>query len=295
MFFRDLIRSKKSPHPHIIIYGNHSADWMEALSPPASVWKKIFRNQTPSVELITEGAVSSILAAKRDIVVIPLMEDHIVTCLGKCPEQYSRLLPHKEAVDVFRDKAAFAAYVAANNLSQLCPRTFTSPENAEFPCVLKRTDLNSGRGVAITMSLSQLKELLLEETWREQPFVLQELIATQTDYVAHCVCEDGRVLWHCAYAYDLGGINVIRGAGHPSKITSLRKSQLKAIEQLLLPIKYSGPCNVDFKILPNGQIKILEINPRLGGSLMRRENLKDLHSTLACIIKTARPSKVGSL
>jgi len=53
---------------------------------------------------------------------------------------------------------------------------------------------------------------------------------------------------------------------------------LSIFQGILKPLNFNGPCNIDFKLTPQGKLKIFEINPRLGGSLMHEENgdlLKD--------------------
>jgi carbamoylphosphate synthase large subunit len=57
-------------------------------------------------------------------------------------------------------------------------------------------------------------------------------------------------------------------------------------ESIIKHLNYSGPCNIDFKLI-NGTPKIFEINPRLGGSLMVSENLSALTQILKIIIQRA--------
>ena len=59
---------------------------------------------------------------------------------------------------------------------------------------------------------------------------------------------------------------------------------VSAVEALLRPLDYDGPVNVDFKRRADGRICILEVNPRLGGSLMRPENARDLRAALREIV-----------
>jgi carbamoylphosphate synthase large subunit len=54
----------------------------------------------------------------------------------------------------------------------------------------------------------------------------------------------------------------------------------------MLKAKYSGPCNIDYSY-QSSDLKIFEINPRLGGSLMKTENVKLLAQALTAIIKAA--------
>lgn len=67
-----------------------------------------------------------------------------------------------------------------------------------------------------------------------------------------------------------------------SKI-DINKEYINVFEKFLIPCKYSGICNIDF-IIVNDNIKIFEINPRLGGSLMMSLNRKDLVKILTSCI-----------
>jgi carbamoylphosphate synthase large subunit len=64
---------------------------------------------------------------------------------------------------------------------------------------------------------------------------------------------------------------------------------LHAVERLLTPLDYRGPVNVDYKIRPDGRVVILEVNCRLGGSLMRKENEQHLAKMLALLVRNAVP------
>jgi carbamoylphosphate synthase large subunit len=53
------------------------------------------------------------------------------------------------------------------------------------------------------------------------------------------------------------------------------------------PLDFNGPCNINYKIGADGNIRILEINPRLGGTLMAGSKREHLAGLLRCIIDNA--------
>jgi carbamoylphosphate synthase large subunit len=61
----------------------------------------------------------------------------------------------------------------------------------------------------------------------------------------------------------------------------------RQIETVLRPLAFSGPCNVDYKLLADGRMQIFEINPRLGGTPMLPAEAMELRAALACIIEHA--------
>lgn len=64
-------------------------------------------------------------------------------------------------------------------------------------------------------------------------------------------------------------------------------------ERFLAPLDYQGPANIDFRRRADGRLALLEINPRLGGSLMRPEFAADLDAALGIIVREAQPPVRG--
>ena len=62
--------------------------------------------------------------------------------------------------------------------------------------------------------------------------------------------------------------------GPPDRDDSGRGAE--AVRGVLAPLNYREPCVIDYKIADDGRVQILEINPRLGGTLSRA------HSVQAC-------------
>ena len=267
----------------VVILGRHGINWMSALDRSAPVWTRI-KNvesvlQIDGPELFTIENNQN--CSPTPTVFIPLMEDHI----ANCPAAFLSLTPRPNALAALRDKQKFADFISEHNLVEFCPKHYLGLADIKFPCVIKRTDLCAGRGVEIAHSLEQLQELLLAEPWTGHPYVLQEFLPG-IEYVAHCVCQDGKILWHRAYKYPTSG-DYIRRTPLRHSVTKLHPRQLKILQLFLEPLRYSGPCNFDFKFDSSGQLKIMEINPRLGGSLMIPANEDDLRGALNCIINSA--------
>lgn len=274
------------PSVRVIIYGEHSSDWMTALAPGAPVWRRM--PDVGEVLLIPDipGAIiPKTPRADARTVIIPLMESHA----RHRPRQYASLVPDGRSIDVLANKAAFAAYARAHGFGYLCPQTYASSADAVFPCVLKRLDLNAGEGVAIVGSPLELKARLEEYPWDGWPVILQSLAAGATEYVTHCVCRNGRILWHCSFAYEAYPLGSIRNSANVATVRPVTASafSLSQIETFLAPLSYSGPCNADYKLSADGKITVFEINPRLGGSLMMPANVGYLHGALRHIVDTA--------
>lgn len=269
-----------------MIWGVHSADWMAALAASAPVWKDIptvlavlnFSSHRKTVPLTVRWG--------RRVVVIPLMEPHIA---GR-PRKYVALAPSQEALEVLGDKGRFADYVEKQALGHLCPVTYKSIESAIFPCVIKRTNLNGGQGVELAVSSQEARRIVKGGLFAGHSWIAQAVVSFTVEYVVHCVCVQGRILWHAAYAYRFQKQH-IRTAGSPQCTLSratIPAKVFKDLETLLLPLAYSGPCNVDCTWDDEGRLMVFEINPRMGGSLMSPANRADLAACLSMIIAEAR-------
>jgi glutathione synthase/RimK-type ligase-like ATP-grasp enzyme len=186
------------------------------------------------------------------------------------------------------DKAAFAAYVVEQGLGALCPLHYANAD-ATFPCVLKRLDLNAGRGIVRVQSEQELHDLLGREPWLGKPYLLQQYIPSGDDYVTHAVLRNGQIIWHRSYRYAINPDDPIRGPANTGDIEKADPpaAAIAQLNRFLAPLGYNGPVNVDYRFADNGALKVIEINPRLGGSLMRPDNLDDLAEMLSTIIENA--------
>lgn len=269
---------------NIIIFGKHVDSWNNALAPASMAWSNIPNLKKISVVDLSEAKKLAKLKNIRPTIILPLLEEHI----ENCPKKFSKLTPSTQALETFRDKQNFYHYCKQNNLIDYCPIVFEEISNIQFPCVLKRVNLNAGAGIVIAKNLDELLFYKSIEPWKDQICILQEYIPGAREYVLHCICDRGEVLWDCTYSYDLSE-ETIKTAETVLCMKKIETSTLiiKNIEKFLLPLKYSGPCNIDYKINSNGDLKVFEINPRFGGSLMLGSNIYDLKEALKALINSA--------
>ena len=277
----------------VVIYGVHSEDWMAALAPDAPVWTGL--PDVKEVSVVPDAPDARIPPpgdGSLRTVIIPLMEPHI----RRCPRDHASLIADTATVDILACKAAFADHMQASHILHLCPTTFRTASDIRFPCVLKRRNLNAGSGVAVISDQTQLDMFLQQAPWRGHEVTLQELVPGDTERVTHCVCKNGHILWHASFAYEMGSPSMIRGPGNVRSVRPVPTSAaaLSAFEKILRPLAYSGPCNIDYKVVDHDRIVVFEVNPRLGGSMMLPANLGYLTEMLACILRNAVPGDAGA-
>jgi len=136
---------------------------------------------------------------------------------------------------------------------------------------------------------------LAEPKWAGREILLQEHVASADDYVMHLVRAEGRIVWSCVYRYSLPTELEIRGPVEGIEIHHEPTSDdLRGVaESFLAPLAYEGPANIDYRRRADGSIAVLEINPRLGGSLMRPEHRSDLAAAISAIVRYAHPTPTG--
>ena len=272
------LRSNRTSGSTVVLYGIPYTDWNKSLA-VRSLWDEV-----PEVSRVVRmPALPSLLRwlAGRDAVVIPMKESHA----RELPSGVRCLSPRREAVQALADKQRFADYIAANGLTSFCPRTYSSWSEAEFPCVLKRTDYATGYGISVVSSPSAGEALLKSAMYAGRPYVLQEAVPGATDYCTFCVLKNGRLLWSRTFVNDIATPLTIRTPDNVLKRVSMEtpESTARQIETVLAPASYSGPCNIDYK-LERDRMRIFEINPRLGGSLLQPPFREHLQAALACIV-----------
>jgi hypothetical protein len=281
----DFPEAAKEPGPlfRIVVFGAFFSDWNRALVDRA-MWQTI-PGVIEVVRVARKSQIAKLPSTRAETVIIPLGEDHI----RDCPTDHRSLVPAADALETLGNKARFADFMEQSGLAGLCPRTYPRRQDAAFPCVLKRLEQNGAYGVELVASAGQLDALLRSDVFVGQHYLLQAFVPGDVEYVFHAVCRDGAILWSIALSRAMGPEARIGGLDHdtvqPVTPSPLVLSQISTV---LARLRYSGPCCVDYKVLPSGDIAIFEINPRFGGSLMIASNRTALRQALICILANAR-------
>lgn len=260
----------------IYIYGKFN-DFNVALSVTSSVWTNY--DNVKVEDRLTKGTL-----------IIPVDEVAIRELFILKNKGYRGLIPNEYYLETFSDKIKFSEYIKEINLINLCPLTYNL-KDVKFPCVFKPNNLLAGCGIKVIRDNVSLKTEIKNNNLINQKFLLQSLILGKEEYVSHCICLNGELLWHCTYEYISNTRETIR-----NHCTSAKKIILPdhILSELILFIKpydsnkigYTGVCSFNYKII-NSHIKLFEINPRFGGSIMKLENRDDLREAISCIIGNA--------
>jgi hypothetical protein len=272
----------EGPGVRVVLYGLPYADWNASLS-DRQLWQDL--RVVSEVRRIPGLRFLLPWSAERTVV-IPMKTSHAVTV----PQRYRGLIPDRESARIMADKSTFQQYLVDNGLTAYAPAAYATPDEASFPCVVKRLDLSASIGVEIATSQRHLGEILQSVVFSGQRWMLQALAPGTVEYASFCVCDQGRIIWDCTFASTMSGPAVIKNEdnGKNRQIVVTDPAVLKQFEAVLLPLKYRGPCVIDYKIADDGKVQIFEINPRLGGTLLLKSHARLLREALGHILAPAR-------
>ena len=270
--------------PQVLIHGRYSP-WMRALGPGAAIWRQIGTYE------VGRSYRLGVLPTWRKRFVIPLYPSSYRTM----PRPAWALIPSREAQRVCADKGLFARFAVTHGLTGAIPQTWLTDGPIRFPAVLKRTDLMANRGVVLVADAAALAARLAEPDLRDNPVIVQEYIVGAAEETLHAVCVKGRIVWHFANFHELDSEQAMRaapGAVRPRPST-VSAADLGVFDRFFSALGYEGPAAVDFKRRPDGRIAVFEINPRLGGTLMRPEFTTERAQAVATILANARLHTLG--
>jgi hypothetical protein len=270
------------PGLRVILYGLPYGDWNATLSD-----RKLWQDLGVVSELRRIPGFRCLLPRSTErTVLIPMKTSHTVDA----PRRYRNLIPDRRSALILADKNAFQSYMAENGLMGYAPAAYASPDEAVFPCVVKRLDLSASVGVEIATSRTHLEEILQSGLFSGRPSLLQALVSGILEYATFCICDGGRILWDSTFVSTMSGPAMIKNEdnGKDLRTVTTPDGVLKQFEAVLAPLNYSGPCVIDYKIADDGRVQIFEINPRLGGTLLLKSNIGLLREALGQILAAAR-------
>lgn len=272
------IDAVEGPGLKVVLYGVPFGDWNATLA-DADFWRSLrvvaeVRRVPAFRFLVPPRAARTVL--------IPMKTAHAAAA----PRGISGLFADARSLRVLDNKRSFQAYIESNGLEGYCPTRFARPEEARFPCVVKRLDLSGSIGVVVVNSRDHLEEVLRSPVFAGRPHLLQALVPGDVEYASFCVCDEGRILWHWTFASAMPGHSVIKTEDNDKNRRTVDwppgvKRQLEAV---LAPLGYRGPCIFNYKLTPDGRVQIFEINPRFGGSLLQPRQADRLREAIGCIL-----------
>lgn len=261
----------------LIFYGNHSDVWSYALVKIESKLNDVLKMSygVKTIEDLRIG-INSNRKFGAETLILPLGVEHAIELHS---HNIRALMPNLQSLELFSNKKLFSEYVKEHNLIEYVPRTIDN--ETEFVLgIAKPNNLSYGRGCEIIRSKEELKKF-------DEKYVIQEFMRSKFEYVTHIVASNGLIKLALTYCYEMkSDMEIKSGLSYPKKTTKIKIGNeiLDILQKFLIPVSYSGICNIDYKII-NDQVKVMEINPRLGGSLMEDIHRDDLVKIIKCLLK----------
>lgn len=208
--------------------------------------------------------------------IIPLTESHFTELLNS---HITAIMPRDFIVKEFTNKQLFANYVLKNKLNQYFPKIYLNNDNSNTNVVVKPPFGGNSVGVYLA-NINNIRAEVFKKN------VVQEYITADTEYTGNFVVDNGKIIFCFAYSRYYGNRKYIKHDEQDNTVQNrveIKPKHIAQFEKFLMPVKYTGPCNIDYKII-NDDIVVFEINSRLGGSLTFLNHVEDFSKMILFLI-----------
>lgn len=170
------------------------------------------------------------------------------------------LIGSPSSLSAIGNKVRLQQFARKHGLTEFTPTEY-SLHTARFPCIVKKGTGEYGRNVHIASTRRELRRIVqaAPASW-----VIQELIAGNEEIATTLVVVNGKIKAGMTTFYTYRDREYVWPATVELKKTS---SELPCADRAQLePFVrfFTGVCNVNYKVRPDGRLAIFEINPRVG-------------------------------
>mmetsp|Transcript_168371 Transcript_168371/g.323483 ORF Transcript_168371/g.323483 Transcript_168371/m.323483 type:complete len:655 (+) Transcript_168371:110-2074(+) len=173
-----------------------------------------------------------------------------------------------DLIKTLSNKVKLRDHVEKLRQLHLMPHHWKTPEEATYPCVLKGATGEFGKNVYLVKSIEEVYEIA-KDGFDGTKWLLQEHIKGSMEYSTTLLVVDGEILDAIVTEYEYQDevyiwprVRQIYRHSHDD----VPLQQLGAMS--LIMQGFSGICNFNYKVRPNGRMVIFEVNPRVGGDLV---------------------------
>lgn len=192
--------------------------------------------------------------------VVPLRVDQIAAARGASADRRRAVLPSAELAELCDDKLAFNRRLIALGFGDAVPGLLPDAPKS-FPYIRKSRRGDFGAGCKMVRGPGE--DAPIPDSF------CQRAVPGAVEYVLHMLRIDGRVVYRLCYAYDMGEDLSVRGEAAAPRTTMPADPApaLATCTAILDALGYEGTCCFNYK-LEHGALRIIELNPRFGGSLV---------------------------
>lgn len=167
-----------------------------------------------------------------------------------------------DTINLLHDKVFFYDWMVRNNLGQYIPTLYQahgiSREEIQYPCFVKSSDKWGGHGAKVVYHATELSE---------NAEIVQEFIREDTESSVHLFVDKGQIIHSRIFTICKGPEHIQCGALKGYTVNRTPQCIMDILCRVFSALEYHGLACADIKIR-DGHPYILEINPRLGGSLV---------------------------
>ena len=190
-----------------------------------------------------------------------------------------------ENIKLLDNKTKFNDYMVANLLGDYIPKVYmeinddicNTYDSLSYPCLLKTSIGCGGGGIKI---INSYKDIL---TIPYKNYFIQELIADNIEYGGHFYVYNGLIKCSAFYMEIYNNKTFIK-IGKMNKYNKIENKEWdKLFGVIFNKLNYTGFACANFKVV-NNVVKIFEINPRFGGTLIHDKD--DFANFINCCINS---------
>lgn len=269
----DIINILKREHQYDLLLFSSSGHRFQL---PVLYKQKVYRLRTQGYPEFRSDLLSVLEKHREEeYVYIPVSEEPTLHFYDFIKEDFNfnikYLLPDKEVFELVRDKKEFQSFCESNDLPVPASYNQATLPNLEenFQPVIAKLKIGAGsvgmKYIEEPGQLDQLRELDDEE------YLIQEKVESSNKiHGGFYLCEDGDVKVYHGHERirtfpEKGGVTVFSKASYSEELKNIG-------ENLLKKLSWNGFAMVEYLYDDNsGEWKIIELNPRLWGSIMLSE------------------------
>jgi carbamoylphosphate synthase large subunit len=172
-------------------------------------------------------------------------------------------------IETLNHKSNFANYLKNINLDIYIPTIYDQKtlDKNSFPIIIKDNVNLAGIGTKVFKNYEEYISYFYNKNLNDK--IIQKYILSEKEYSGHYLCKNGKIIHSVIFEQKTKQYEIKRGALTNYTVSSKLKD-IHVFEQILEKTNYNGFCCFDYVYeIDTDNLKIFEMNPRIGGTLIK--------------------------
>jgi len=166
------------------------------------------------------------------------------------------LAPSTEVLHLANDKVLFNQFLATKGYAEHLPGPAIAP-----PYILKKRIDEHGVNSRIVHDWQ-------DTAYDPDQYFAQAFVPGPVEYATHILAKGGVIRYTSTRRYKFSEDHRVKGRSHwPDRTRTVDTEHIPLFQSIIRDLDYTGFACVDYKV-HDGVVKIFELNPRMGGSLV---------------------------